>query len=317
MKLADRKEKLILDRIGKALQNHESHIEVPTFMTPKRLEELLTESIEENPEWFMIQGFKTMYSPVAGILYPDYCFEKLTADDYLRRCSEIAQSLSTRALSKPQYDQILIIHDLLSRNVQYAYGTNREFHCIVGPLLQKQAVCEGFAKAFKYLMDGLQIPCLVISGTGYNQGRGTTESHAWNLVQIDGNWLHVDVTFDTTIRSNDCLRYDYFLLTDDAIRRDHGFDSKKYPKATDIRYSYYRRHNLVMERREQVREGVTQCISRGVRDFIFQLPANVRTEGLERKVIDEVQNELLYQHSRKGFTCSFNLTQRVFHIHFQ
>lgn len=47
--------------------------------------------------------------------------------------------------------------------------------------------------------------------------------HAWNIVNIDGNYYHVDVTWDDPDES-DNINYDYFLISDEQMSTDHKWD---------------------------------------------------------------------------------------------
>ena len=97
------------------------------------------------------------------------------------------------------YDKIREVHNWLIDNIEYDVNLNAdEPYSISGALTEGKAVCEGYARSFKYIMDELEIPCVLISGTGTNSN-GETESHAWNYVQLDGNWYAVDVTWDDPI----------------------------------------------------------------------------------------------------------------------
>lgn len=49
------------------------------------------------------------------------------------------------------------------------------------------------------------------------------------MVNIDGKWYHVDLTWDDPISSRDVLRYDYYNLTDNQMSKDHNWDNSKYP----------------------------------------------------------------------------------------
>ena len=59
-----------------------------------------------------------------------------------------------------------------------------------------KSVCEGYAKAFKYLCDLTDfdgdVSCHIVDG--YMQGGTGEGNHMWNVVQIDGGVLLVDVT---------------------------------------------------------------------------------------------------------------------------
>ena len=59
-------------------------------------------------------------------------------------------------------------------------------------------VCEGYAKAFKYLCDSIGVECYLVTGTARlknNAGSGVSTSlHMWNVVVLDGNSYLVDIT---------------------------------------------------------------------------------------------------------------------------
>ena len=97
------------------------------------------------------------------------------------------------------YDKIKEVHSWLIDNIEYDVNLEAdEPYSISGALTEGKAVCEGYARSFKYIMDELQIPCVLVSGTGTNSD-GETESHAWNYVQLEGKWYAIDVTWDDPI----------------------------------------------------------------------------------------------------------------------
>ncbi len=65
-----------------------------------------------------------------------------------------------------------------------------EAHSAYGALVNKEAACDGYALAYRYLLSRLDIPCLCIPG------EGDGEPHVWNTVYWDGRWHEVDVTWD-------------------------------------------------------------------------------------------------------------------------
>ena len=121
---------------------------------------------------------------------------------------------------------IRMIHNYLIDNVSYDTTISHEnIYNIYGTLVNGEAVCEGYARSFKYLMDELGIPCVLVIGTGTNS-EGKTEDHAWNYVEVDGNWYAVDTTWDDpiirgngTIPSN--VKYKYFLKGEQEFNKDH------------------------------------------------------------------------------------------------
>ena len=87
------------------------------------------------------------------------------------------------------------IHDYLIQNVKYIRNANDQN--AYGALVSKQAMCSGYARAFKYLLDRLNIPNHVV--TGQLTADGTTDSHAWNIVIIGDRCYNVDVTSDEVV----------------------------------------------------------------------------------------------------------------------
>ena len=65
----------------------------------------------------------------------------------------------------------------------------------------------------------------------------------WNLVKIEGDWYHIDLTWDDANKSEypDFVRYDYFCVTDELIYRVRKVYDQKYayPKATAVKCNYY------------------------------------------------------------------------------
>lgn len=97
------------------------------------------------------------------------------------------------------YEKVREVHNWLVDNIEYDLALEAsEPYSISGALTEGKAVCEGYARSFKYIMDELDIPCVLVSGTGTNSN-GETEAHAWNYVKLNGNWYGVDVTWDDPI----------------------------------------------------------------------------------------------------------------------
>ena len=106
---------------------------------------------------------------------------------------------------------------------------NLIFITYTGALIKNKVVCEGYAKAFKYLLDSLKIECILVSGTAINSS-GESESHMWNYVKLDDKWYAVDVTWDDPIiiggRNPNNLRHDYFLKGSNTFIYSHYANGK-------------------------------------------------------------------------------------------
>ena len=58
-----------------------------------------------------------------------------------------------------------------------------------------------------------------------------TTGHVWNVVKINNEWLHLDLTWDDPVSSDgkDYLYHKYFLInTEGLIKADENITSKEY-----------------------------------------------------------------------------------------
>ena len=143
------------------------------------------------------------------------------------------------------YKDILYIHDYLVENVEY--DKNYESigsYSTYGALIDKKCVCEGYAKTLKYLLNVANIPCEMVQGQA-TSSNGETESHAWNIVYLNGKWYYIDTTWDDPIIIGNgtvakSIQYKYFLKGSEYMSSDHtlyyqfseGGKTFKYPEAS-------------------------------------------------------------------------------------
>lgn len=96
--------------------------------------------------------------------------------------------LADEAMNKypDDYNRVKYVYDYLVKNVAYN-KENPDYlrsHSSYGALIDKLAVCQGYAAAMQdvcYLMD---IPCIM----------NFSDNHGWNSIYIDGKWRFVDAT---------------------------------------------------------------------------------------------------------------------------
>ena len=137
------------------------------------------------------------------------------------------------------FENLKIVHDYLVDTIEYDGEAGKSIYNIYGALVNKKAVCEGYARSYKLILDELGIPCIIACGVAKNSS-GDTESHAWNYVQIDGNWYAVDVTWDDPViigngTLTDDIRYRYFLVGAAEFSKDHFEDGNI---AAEFKFEY-------------------------------------------------------------------------------
>ncbi len=118
-----------------------------------------------------------------------------------------------------QWTKALALYDYLAMHVSYSEDLSPGEYNIIrnsyGAVVDGDAVCVGYAKAYQELLQRCGIPCVVV--------RSDSMDHRWNLVKIGGSWYHVDVTWgDPTDDVNGLVSHKYFMLSDATISdRNH------------------------------------------------------------------------------------------------
>ena len=162
-------------------------------------------------------------------------------DGKLNLLSAMREEMKKQLQNLSDYDKIREVHYWLVNNIEYDSNLEAEEpYSISGALTEGKAVCEGYARAFKYIMDGLGIPCVLVSGTATNSS-GLTESHAWNYVYLNDQWYAIDVTWDDPIIIGDGYipddtMYQYFLKGRNTFLTTHVEDGYLTDNSLEFRF---------------------------------------------------------------------------------
>lgn len=128
------------------------------------------------------------------------------------------RSLCRRLFPIPMPDsaKCFIAHNYLADTVRYCGAKEdqklekRYRQSAYGALLEGRCVCQGYAEAYKRILNCEGIPCDLVSGDILDEEGGL---HAWNIVHLNGDTVrcHVDVTWDS---AHDAVRKTHFLKSD-------------------------------------------------------------------------------------------------------
>lgn len=187
--------------------------------------EAFEQLVAEEPVYDYTDTHGTVYSD-SGIVSSLTCTYRLTPEEFAdyaaRREEAIAAALAAAQGLATPYEQVVAVHDYLVRTCAYGDTEAVVDHTAYSALLRGQAVCDGYSSAFRILMDRLGIPCITVASEDM--------AHSWNMVQLDGQWYHVDVTWDdpTPDRGPDAEVSHRFLLRGDdymAANEHYGWES--------------------------------------------------------------------------------------------
>lgn len=143
------------------------------------------------------------------------------------------------------YEKAEIIYSSLINNITYNHdAANESDYDIYGALVNKSAVCDGYAKAFKYLLEKAGVSCSYYAGDATNTA-GSTEGHAWNGAYLEGEYYYFDVTWAD--QDDGFVHFDWFAVTSDEMLSSHTpYDIFKMPDTTATGCNYYYRNNMVL-----------------------------------------------------------------------
>lgn len=147
-------------------------------------------------------------------------------DQTLAKAKELVRDLKLANLST--FERVSAVNTYLIDNCVYpdAEPYSCESHSPYGALIEQSAVCEGYARAAQLIFELCDVDSYYVVGDTPGGG------HAWNLVQVDGSWYQLDITW------NDCDSAPnmYFLVTDDYMALSRTWNRQNYPATATTPY---------------------------------------------------------------------------------
>lgn len=147
--------------------------------------------------------------------------------------------------SMKDLDKIIYLHDAIDELVSYKFVAYQSYGA-GGILGDKVGVCAGYTKAYNLLLED--------QGIKANYIMGLTLDHGWTSVCLDGNWYHIDATWDDTTSPVSGQYYHNFLLRNDeefakAGKYTHGsweiHPTKTNNPSTSTKYTNWYVHDIV------------------------------------------------------------------------
>ncbi len=127
------------------------------------------------------------------------------------------------------------LHDYIINTTKYDIDKNNTGESIYhsstayGALIEGFATCNGYADAYALILDRL----------GVKNYRITSDTHIWNAVYFNDEWLHIDLTWDDPVSESgkDYLEHNYFLVDNDTLEKEDGtLVDHKFPKAVYLEF---------------------------------------------------------------------------------
>ena len=150
----------------------------------------------------------------------EYC----TAQDVAAMQVKLDQLVDqANTLCQTDLEKVFYVHEWLVQNIAYdrehLSDDVQDDHHLRGALLEGTAVCDGYAKTYALTLRRLGITGVLVTSKDIG--------HAWNMVELDGNWYQVDCTWDDPVDGSDQLGYcmhKHLLCTTEEMNTNHNDD---------------------------------------------------------------------------------------------
>ena len=178
------------------------------------------------------KSIKTEYDKLGRVdIHITHTYSQEKIDEINKKVEEIEKEIYQPEMTDEE--KIKAVHDYIINNSKYdseraddqiaKYDSDTAY----GNLIQGYGICGGYTDSMKIFLDRLNIPNYKIA----------SENHVWNLVYINGDWYHLDLTWDDPVSQNgkDILEYNFFLITTEELEslktNQHAFDKNVYKEA--------------------------------------------------------------------------------------
>ena len=161
---------------------------------------LLCDIITNYPKAFHVKGIS--YSHAGGMFYNFILTYKSDINVYRDQIAELEAAAAdlTAGITPdvPEALKVALLHDRLASHCRYSDDYHPETgryddddYTAYGALVGRKAICQGYSRAFAYLLDCVGVKSYYCPSNSLN--------HVWNIVFIDGVKYHVDVTWDDPV----------------------------------------------------------------------------------------------------------------------
>lgn len=227
-------ELVVRDLIYDGIKNKKPRIDVskygyiydPTIETCAALKKIYFAVVNEHPElYYVTTSLSISYYPdnsVAAVL-PIYMdgYNENAFNNAVSRALEVVEPWMTDA------EKAIALHDYIAMSTKYNYTVGNHgsvkmpdnIYTAYGVFVNQDAVCQGYALAYKLLLDKCGIKSGVVTSDG--------AKHAWNYIILDDKCYYVDVTWDDPFNGKDVVGFvmhNHLFLSYEAMYDEHPFN---------------------------------------------------------------------------------------------
>lgn len=271
----------------------------------------------DHPEIFYIDGYKyTEYTgngKVEKIVFSgNYLYEEAEKD----RRAQLIESAADAMLhgvpdTEDEYAKVKYLYDAIVNHTEYRLSS-ADNQNICSVFLHGESVCQGYAKALQYLLQKLDMECVLVLGT-VTGGEG----HAWNLVSVNDSWYYLDATWgdafylfadrEEAVSGEEIglINYDYLCVTTEQLRKTHQVDMPvQLPECNAMTDNYYVREGIYFTSFEEgrLREIFGNAVANGQQVVTIKCSSVDVYEEISRVLLDE---QMIFEYLSREESIAF------------
>lgn len=226
------------DTLVEGIKNFETIVDISQYhiLNVQELQDTFTQILFDCPQFFYLSSKYSYYYDMDNSIFAVKLNYTTDKNGYLeqknvidKKFSEIVNEIDD---TRSSYEKALLVHDYLCDNFDYDYTYSN--YTLMDFIENKTGVCQAYTLAYNYILNELGIKSYSVQSDSIN--------HMWNMVELNGKYYHVDVTWD------DCMtgllgHFDHnnFLITDNTINETHCTDWSVFDNisATDDTFENY------------------------------------------------------------------------------
>lgn len=242
----------VYETLLRVLTDHQEYIVVPTELAPEEsIGNAIVKAVDlDNPQLYYVRFDDLCILPPEELGIPNfwagygsyYMSEEVCAKIDSLIAAETSDLLIEAAKEKTFEGRYRKLYNWLLKRCSTGWCTEykEQFpdaaNSIIGPFILEETMCEGYAKAFKYLCDKLNemLPadqrCECIVAAEYSDAPGKNDiGHAWNIIiKNEQEKLHCDLAYEP---SDEELHGRYFMISEEELHKKRMIDRNKASRA--------------------------------------------------------------------------------------